>query len=144
MLQKKTDDGIAASVEIIVSLRDYLTNTDLPILAEYCANHNYPVKNVLAAAAENKIIDMFITLIETKKRAALERMIYTGQLNATIGLHLLKTWQDYKIPPQELPPTWIEMLTPEEAKKYHELTHKANGLSTVREKRPELAGGANE
>jgi hypothetical protein len=35
-----------------------------------------------------------LKLLETKKRGALERMIYGAELNATIGANLLKTWRE--------------------------------------------------
>jgi hypothetical protein len=41
---------------------------------------------------------MLLQLLETKKRGRLERMIYAGELNATIGVHLMKGWREAVIP----------------------------------------------
>jgi hypothetical protein len=42
----------------------------------------------------NERLQELLELLETKKRGALERMIYAAQLNATIGANLLKTWRE--------------------------------------------------
>jgi len=139
MLHNESDEGTAESIKIIASLREYIINTDLPILREFCAENNYPEENIISLAAENRLIGIFLNLMETKKRAKLERMIYNGELNATIGLHLLKSWGEVKLPDKLPPEPWITKLSAKEAKQYHTLTHKIHGLSAVRDKFPNLA-----
>jgi len=74
------------------SLLGYIDKTDLPILEEFCVQQKISLEEFLESA--NDKIRELLKLLETKKRATLERMIYSGQLNATIGAHLIKYWRE--------------------------------------------------
>jgi len=86
---------------IAIDLMEYTKQTDVPILAEYCAKNELYEDFLLNLASKSKKLSISVKILQNKKRAALERKIYTAELNATIGVHLLKQWSEPVIP--ELP-----------------------------------------
>lgn len=128
---------VAARMSGIVGgeLSEYLAKTEIPILQEFCSQYGYTEEKINEKRSE-PIIKELLERLETKKRGALERMIYSGELNATIGAHLLKAWRELPPPPKTYPGSidWNK-LTDDEAKEYIRITHKAHGLTTVRQER---------
>jgi len=72
----------------------YINETEVPILSEFCALLNLWEEYIFDLADKSNIINATIKVLENKKRSALERKIYTGELNATIGGNLLKSWRE--------------------------------------------------
>jgi hypothetical protein len=72
----------------------YITETDLPIAEEYFVRYGINAQMADYMTSENKLFAMCVELLETKRRAALERMIFSGELNATIGSQMLKSWRE--------------------------------------------------
>jgi hypothetical protein len=72
----------------------YISKTEIPILAEYAADVGVPEYYLRSLAAVEVEFEYALKILETKKRAALERKIYSGELNATIGTHVLKMWRE--------------------------------------------------
>jgi hypothetical protein len=128
-------------IELINQLKDiqtYLNETKVPILGEFCIKYDYSEEEF----DNDETLAIIKKMFERRKRVALERMIYSGELNATIGALLLKKWQETEVPKQmpahDIP--WAINLTPEESKQYHKLTHKAMGLGpTIAEQEEENA-----
>jgi hypothetical protein len=94
-------------------LTDYIKKTDIPILSEFCAELDIYEEALLMFCSDSKELRMMIKILENKKRAALERKIYTQELNATIGANLLKTWRENEsVIPEQQPK--VRHLTPSE------------------------------
>ena len=87
---------------IAVDLLEYVKKTEIPILSEYCAENDLYEEYLLQYSSDSPALQTIIRILENKKRAALERKIYSAELNATIGAHLMKTWHEIVIP--EAPP----------------------------------------
>ena len=126
-------DSFAKALTCMIAkqLNEYIAETEIPILSEFCSKYGY-FEDLITAAASDDTIKIMLKLLEAKKRGRLERMIYTGELNATIGAHLIKSWKEFEPPKEEepeMPELWILTLTPEEAQQYVELEHKIHGLS---------------
>lgn len=87
--KKYTDDYLA---ELVESLWDYIENTDIPILKEWCVQEGVPSKHVYDFEA---LSDPIKTLID-KKEAALERAMLNGDVNTTGAIFSLKQlgWSD--------------------------------------------------
>jgi hypothetical protein len=100
ILQQSGSPGYADLVAI--HLLAYTRSTEIPILSEYCADNDLYEEYLLNLATDSLTLMGAVKLLETKKRAALERKIYNAELNATIGAHLLKLWRETTIP--EPPP----------------------------------------
>lgn len=79
---------------IALELMTYIQATETPILSEFCAQNYIYQEFLLKLAQEDPNIKTCVQILETKKRAALERKIYTQELNATIGGQLLKSWRE--------------------------------------------------
>ena len=127
-------DNFAKTLTCMIAeqLNEYINKTEIPILSEFCSEYGYFEDLITSAAASDDAIKIMLKLFEAKKRGKLERMIYTGELNATIGAHLMKSWKEFELPKEEepeMPESWILTLTPEEAQQYVELEHKIHGLS---------------
>jgi len=90
------DDMIAKGVSalIISELTPYIDETEIPILGEFCAAKKYVEDLVIVLGAKDRHLGLILRILESKKRSSLERRIYEGELNATIGAHLLKTWRE--------------------------------------------------
>jgi hypothetical protein len=81
---------------LVIAMVSYIEKTEIPIIAEFCAELYIFEEFLLTEAAKSQTLQRTIKLLENKKRAALERKIYTSELNATIGANLLKTWREEK------------------------------------------------
>jgi len=94
-LEADTEQKISeeAFIEMLKNLLEYTENTEIPIMTEFYAKNNIFRENLTMGIAK-----MLIKLCEQKKRAALERKIYSGELNATIGVQLLKQWREDENP----------------------------------------------
>jgi hypothetical protein len=79
---------------LAVDLMSYINKTDVPILAEYCAENKVYEDFILKHAKESLELQTAVAILETKKRGTLERMIYTSEINATIGGQLIKSWRE--------------------------------------------------
>jgi len=93
-MPRSKKDQAAESDELHSKLREYVFVTEVPILAEFCAESNMYEEFILKLAQDDMMLLLIIKILENKKRAALERKIYAQELNATIGAHLLKTWRE--------------------------------------------------
>jgi len=87
---------------IAAGLMAYTNQTETPILSEYCAEVLLYEEFILSMAANSGEIELAVKILENKKRASLERKIYTQELNATIGANLLKSWRE-EITPEQAP-----------------------------------------
>jgi hypothetical protein len=75
-------------------LDEYIKATEIPILGEFSVSIGFSEWRIKAEAEESKYLQYLVSYLESKKKAALERKIYNGELNATIGANLLKTWRE--------------------------------------------------
>ena len=75
---------------IAIDILSYVKNTEIPLLAEYAAQNDLHELYFQQLAAADELLDAALRILETKKRAALERSLYSGELNATVGVHLIK------------------------------------------------------
>ena len=79
-------------------LLDYVKKTEIPILSEFCVQNDLYEEFLLQYSNDSSYLRTAILFLENKKRASLERKIYSGELNATIGAHLMKTWREIVVP----------------------------------------------
>jgi hypothetical protein len=82
--------------DVAINLLSYIQDTEVPILSEYCASISIYEEVLQLLANNSEPLKTVLKILENKKRAALERKIYTAELNATIGAHLLKIWHESK------------------------------------------------
>ena len=120
---------------IAVTLTEYISKTELPILSEFCVEYDLYEELIIAMCPESKEIYHAIKILENKKRAALERKIYTSELNATIGAHLMKNWAEIVVPEKQKyrVALLIELdeleLTSEEIKIYSDINRRLDFLN---------------
>jgi hypothetical protein len=91
----------------IMPLIEYIEETEIPILSEYCAYIGV-YEDIFKKHCDDEKTQFLLKILENKKRAALERKIYSGELNATIGGQLLKRWNE-EMRPEEKKPTHIPL-----------------------------------
>jgi len=72
----------------------YTSETDIPIFGEFCYKNGYYEHILQMLRSKVAALDAAIKDLEIKKKCTLERMIYAGELNATIGVHLFKAWRE--------------------------------------------------
>jgi hypothetical protein len=87
---------ISAYVACTISseMGKYVSETQTPLLSEFCANYGYLDEIVKGLSRQDERLRLTLMALEGKKRSSLERRIYEGELNATIGAHLLKSWRE--------------------------------------------------
>jgi len=89
--------------ELAAALMKYIQETEVPILSEFCVQCSIYESAVKGLCSESELLRFAVNSLENKKRAALERKIYSQELNATIGAHLLKRWhEEAQAPPPEI------------------------------------------
>lgn len=87
--KKYTDDYLS---ELLESLEDYIDETDIPILKEWCYQNGVPSTHVYDFEELSEAIKRLID----KKEAALERMGLRGDVDRTMAIFSLKQlgWSD--------------------------------------------------
>jgi hypothetical protein len=78
---------------LLNKLSKYIDETETPILCEFCAE-NKILEDYFYLHEDEAEAKRILKLLEQKKRASLERKIYEGKLNATVGTHLIKSWHE--------------------------------------------------
>ena len=79
--------------ELIKELELYIEATEIPILHEFCVRVGLrdPFSDIYMR--DNKELKKLYDVAKTKKRAALERKIYNNEMNATISVAILKSYE---------------------------------------------------
>lgn len=134
----RTDaEALGKVCEVVAAeLLAYAAGEDVPIIAEFCARLVISEKILLALATQSATLATALDVVDTKKRASLERRIYSTELNATIGANLLKSWREQPITIEQTTdnrpwrykdyPWW--MLDSEKSKMFIDLTHECLAL----------------
>ncbi len=87
--KKYTDEYLG---ELLESLEDYISNTDIPILKEWCVSVGVPSKHVY----DFDILSDSIKVLIDKKEANLERKGLQGEIDKAMAIFSLKQlgWSD--------------------------------------------------
>ena len=83
-------------IEMIAKLDAYVTETDIPIVAEFAYKNNIPKRTLYDLADKNDELLHSIKVLVTKKEAQLERLGLTGAIDKTMAVFSLKQlgWKD--------------------------------------------------
>ena len=79
------------------SMVEYTKETEIPILSEFAALEGLCEEIIIYNCSHSKEINEAVKTLETKKRGTLERKIYAGTINATIGVNLLKIFHEERL-----------------------------------------------
>lgn len=82
--------------EIIENLDKYVSNTEVPIFAEFCYENDYSREYLYDLAKNNKQLSYAIKNCITKKEAQLERLALQKNVDVTMAIFSLKQlgWRD--------------------------------------------------